>query len=101
MTGTLPTFIDVADNFGGTLIPEDSLVRQWHNSNHTIVLLGDDIWVSLFDTMLDVKHGESSFNVKDLHSCDNIVLKYLSPTMKCTSLCSSLIDIYTLFVLLN
>jgi phosphatidylinositol glycan class O len=82
MTGTLPTFIDVADNFRSSLIPEDSLVRQWNNRNRSIVFMGDDTWSGLFDEMFDVSYPEPGYNVKDLHTVDNVVIKYLFPTMK-------------------
>lgn len=83
-TGTLPTFIDLGSNFGGTAIEEDNLIAQLHDSGKTLVHLGDDTWHSLFPGYFDpnLTHAYDSFNVWDLHTVDNGVTEHLIPLLK-------------------
>ena len=82
-TGTLPTFIDVGSNFGGTAIEEDNLIDQLRLANKTLVHLGDDTWQSLFPGSFDesLSHPYDSFNVWDLHTVDNGVTEHLLPLL--------------------
>lgn len=43
-TGTLPTFIEAGENFGGTEILEDSVVFQIVEQGRNVTFLGDDTW---------------------------------------------------------
>jgi phosphatidylinositol glycan class O len=52
MTGSLPTFVDVADNYAADAVPEDNLVRQLVAHNRTVVFAGDDTWHGLFGCAL-------------------------------------------------
>lgn len=71
MTGTLPTFIDAGSNFDSYLIEEDNLISQIYRHNKSVVILGDDTWLSLFDSRLIHKHHTyPSFNIKDLDTND-------------------------------
>ncbi|KAL8678754.1 MAG: hypothetical protein Q9186_004905 [Xanthomendoza sp. 1 TL-2023] len=83
-TGTLPTFIDLGSNFGGTAIEEDNLVMQLRAAGKTLVHLGDDTWHSLFPGYFDANltHAYDSFNVWDLHTVDNGVTEHLMPLLK-------------------
>ncbi|KAL8922566.1 MAG: hypothetical protein Q9208_005069 [Pyrenodesmia sp. 3 TL-2023] len=83
-TGTLPTFIDLGSNFGGTAIEEDNLVAQLRDAGKTLVHLGDDTWHSLFPGYFDANltHAYDSFNVWDLHTVDNGVVEHLMPLLK-------------------
>lgn len=75
-TGTLPTFIESASNFGGGgMVTEDSWVLQLKRANYTSVFLGDDTWMSLFPTQFTFYYPFPSFNVWDLHLVDNGVLE--------------------------
>lgn len=70
-TGSLPTFIDAGSNFDSYMIEDDNLLRQLHSRNKSIVVLGDDTWLSLFDESLIARHFTyPSFNIKDLDSND-------------------------------
>ncbi|KAL8863453.1 MAG: hypothetical protein Q9178_000134 [Gyalolechia marmorata] len=83
-TGTLPTFIDVGSNFGGTAIEEDNLVAQLRDAGKTLVHLGDNTWHSLFPGHFDANltHAYDSFNVWDLHTVDDGVTEHLLPLLR-------------------
>ncbi|KAL8922350.1 MAG: hypothetical protein Q9172_003610 [Xanthocarpia lactea] len=83
-TGTLPTFIDVGSNFGGTAIEEDNLIAQLRVAGKTLVHLGDDTWHSLFPGHFDANltHAYDSFNVWDLHTVDDGVTEHLLPLLQ-------------------
>jgi len=71
MTGTLPTFIDAGSNFDSYMIEEDNLIQQSFTNNKSVVILGDDTWLSLFNvSMLKQEHTYPSFNIKDLDTND-------------------------------
>lgn len=74
MTGSLPTFVDVADNYAADAVPEDNLVRQLVAHNRTVVFAGDDTWHGLFGSHFTRSTPHPSFNVKDLHSNDAVVM---------------------------
>lgn len=71
MTGSLPTFIDAGSNFDSYLIEDDNLIQQSYLNNKSVVILGDDTWLSLFDSK-NLKEYDvyPSFNIKDLDSND-------------------------------
>lgn len=70
-TGSLPTFIDAGSNFDSYMIEDDNIIRQLHARGKSIVVLGDDTWLSLFDERLVTRHFTyPSFNIKDLDSND-------------------------------
>ncbi|KAA0203007.1 hypothetical protein HAZT_HAZT007914 [Hyalella azteca] len=48
ITGGLPTFIDLAQNFDSGSISEDNLVLQLEQHGRSITVLGDDTWRNLF-----------------------------------------------------
>ncbi|KAH0835488.1 hypothetical protein J3R83DRAFT_9155 [Lanmaoa asiatica] len=83
-TGSLPTFVDVGESFGGSAINEDSLLHQLVAAGRTVALAGDDTWMTLFPDILD--HNMSfpfdSFNVEDLHTVDEGVISNLLPMVK-------------------
>ena len=110
-SGSLPTFIDIRDNFASPEIAEDNLIVQaaqlgkrcvvshcpflWeyvamfpHKARfwylkwlRRLVFLGDDTWMNLFPTSFNVSHPFPSFNVKDLHTVDDGVLQHLLPAV--------------------
>lgn len=83
-TGTLPTFIDVGSNFGGSVIDEDNILMQLKNAGKKIVHLGDDTWVSLFPGYFEpnVSRAYDSFNVWDLHTVDEGVMDNVFPLLE-------------------
>ena len=84
-TGGLPTFIDFKDNFGSSSnIEEDNLILQMKKLNKKIVFMGDDTWEDLFNSSkyFTRSYPYPSFNVKDLDTVDNGVIKHLIPEMK-------------------
>ena len=70
-TGSLPTFIDAGSNFDSYLIEDDNLIRQMHSRGKSAIVLGDDTWLSIFDSSLFALHDTyPSFNIKDLDTND-------------------------------
>ncbi|ORX95060.1 hypothetical protein K493DRAFT_315198 [Basidiobolus meristosporus CBS 931.73] len=82
-TGSLPTFIDVGNNFAGSALLEDNLMEQLKNQGKRITFMGDDTWVSIFPEVFRPNHTFPfpSFNVFDLHTVDNGILSRLKDTI--------------------
>ncbi|KAF5350005.1 hypothetical protein D9756_009050 [Leucocoprinus leucothites] len=82
-TGSLPTFVDMGSNFGGSAILEDSIVKQLQLVNATIAFMGDDTWLSVYPTSFNpnLTFPYDSFNVEDLHTVDTGVLTHLFPLL--------------------
>lgn len=78
-TGSLPTFIDAGANFASTAILEDSWIAQLNAANKSIGFMGDDTWMRLFPDSFAYGHPYDSFNVEDLHTVDQGVVKHLYP----------------------
>ncbi|XP_062870307.1 GPI ethanolamine phosphate transferase 3 [Trichomycterus rosablanca] len=81
-TGSLPTFIDVGNNFASSAVLEDNLVHQLGQAGKRVVFMGDDTWDSLFPKKFHRSLPFPSFNVKDLHTVDNGILQNIFPTME-------------------
>ncbi|XP_048877192.1 GPI ethanolamine phosphate transferase 3 isoform X1 [Brienomyrus brachyistius] len=81
-TGSLPTFIDVGNNFASNAILEDNLVHQLGEAGKRVVFMGDDTWESLFPKKFHRSLPFPSFNVKDLHTVDDGILKHLYSTLE-------------------
>jgi hypothetical protein len=92
VTGSLPTFIELSENFHGREIREDSLIFQFSHANSlrsptsttepitpsaNISFMGDDTWLSLYPDTFQNAWPFPSFDVWDLHTVDNGVLKHL------------------------
>ena len=78
MSGTLPTFIDAGSNFDSYMIEDDNLIQQVFQNNKSVVIFGDDTWLSLFEAnIIEQHHTYPSFNIKDLDSNDEHVNKHL------------------------
>ncbi|XP_068190838.1 GPI ethanolamine phosphate transferase 3 isoform X2 [Antennarius striatus] len=80
-TGSLPTFVDVGNNFASSAILEDNLIHQFGKAGKRVVFMGDDTWESLFPKRFHRSLPFPSFNVKDLHTVDNGILQHLYTTM--------------------
>uniref|UniRef100_A0A8H7Y5A2 GPI ethanolamine phosphate transferase 2 C-terminal domain-containing protein n=1 Tax=Psilocybe cubensis TaxID=181762 RepID=A0A8H7Y5A2_PSICU len=100
-TGSLPTFVDLGNNFGGSSIAEDSILKQMkmagkkvisifstdYNSNAVqskLAFLGDDTWMSVFPKTFNpnMTFPYDSFNVEDLHTVDDGIIKHLFPLLE-------------------
>jgi phosphatidylinositol glycan class O len=81
-TGTLPTFVDAGNNFGGTLIAEDNILDQMVSLGKKVVFMGDDTWLGLFPSQMNASYPYPSFNVQDLHTVDEGCVKHLFPTLE-------------------
>ncbi|XP_029941224.1 GPI ethanolamine phosphate transferase 3 [Salarias fasciatus] len=80
-TGSLPTFVDVGNNFASSAILEDNLIHQLGQVGKRVVFMGDDTWENLFPKKFYRSLPFPSFNVKDLHTVDNGILQHLYSTM--------------------
>jgi phosphatidylinositol glycan class O len=76
-TGSLPTFIDAGDNFASSATAEDNWVKLARDHGLISVMLGDDTWLSLYPEHFKREFGYNPFDVKDLHTVDNGILKDL------------------------
>ncbi|KIJ58598.1 hypothetical protein HYDPIDRAFT_102314 [Hydnomerulius pinastri MD-312] len=83
-TGSLPTFVDVGDSFGGSAIHEDSLIHQLNAAGRKVALAGDNTWTTLFPDFLahNMSFPFDSFNVEDLHTVDEGVIHHLLPLVE-------------------
>ncbi|XP_048366905.1 GPI ethanolamine phosphate transferase 3 [Sphaerodactylus townsendi] len=80
-TGSLPTFVDAGSNFASYAIREDNLLAQLAQNGKRVVFMGDDTWDGLFPGAFTQAHFFPSFNVKDLHTVDDGILRHLEPTV--------------------
>ncbi|KAI0643370.1 hypothetical protein C8Q79DRAFT_978544 [Trametes meyenii] len=83
-TGSLPTFIDMGSNFGGSSIDEDSFIGQLHKAGKKIAFMGDDTWTTVFPDSFEpnMTFPFDSFNVEDLHTVDEGVIEHLFPFLR-------------------
>ncbi|KAG2055998.1 hypothetical protein BDR06DRAFT_881075 [Suillus hirtellus] len=83
-TGSLPTFVDAGENFGGSSIHEDSIIHQLNAAGRKIAFAGDDTWLALFPDAFqpNMTFAFDSFNVEDLHTVDQGVIDNLLPLMR-------------------
>ncbi|PIL34570.1 transporter [Ganoderma sinense ZZ0214-1] len=82
-TGSLPTFIDMGSNFGGSSITEDSFIGQLRSAGKKIAFTGDDTWTTVFPDSFEpnMTFPYDSFNVEDLHTVDEGVIEHLFPLL--------------------
>uniref|UniRef100_A0AC35TN32 GPI ethanolamine phosphate transferase 3 n=1 Tax=Rhabditophanes sp. KR3021 TaxID=114890 RepID=A0AC35TN32_9BILA len=76
-TGSLPTFIEMANNFDASSIDEDNLIDQLVSVGKNVTFMGDDTWTSLFNGKFNKQYPAPSFDVQDLDTVDNMVLDHL------------------------
>lgn len=79
VAGSLPTFLDVRDNFGSPAITEDNWIRQLAGRRGA-VLVGDDTWMDLFppgSPGVIQAFPFPSFDVSDLDTVDWGVREHL------------------------
>lgn len=70
-TGTIPSFLDMKDNFAAPEIKEDNILYQLNQAKKRITFMGDDTWISLYPNTMDESYPYDSFNVRDLYTVDN------------------------------
>lgn len=71
VSGTIPSFLDVAMNFGSDEMKIDSFIHQLKQRKQKIVFAGDDTWTSLFKGYFtrETANRDSLF-VNDFHVGD-------------------------------
>ena len=77
MTGAVPSFIDVALNFGDLPVSSDSFILQAKNYGHKLHFYGDDTWIKLFPKMFHRHEGTHSFFVNDFTEVDDNVTRHV------------------------
>lgn len=81
-TGSMPTFLEVSDNFASEEIKDDNWVVQMGNCGRKAVFVGDDTWMSMYPRSFAKAYPYPSFEVRDLHTVDLGVQKHLIPEIK-------------------
>ncbi|KAI8807222.1 hypothetical protein BJ742DRAFT_813840 [Cladochytrium replicatum] len=81
-TGTLPTFVDMGSNFGGSAINEDNIVDQLNALLRPVVFMGDDTWVGVFQQSMNISFPYPSLDVKDLDTVDDGCIKHIFPFLE-------------------
>ncbi|KAF3420554.1 hypothetical protein E2986_01438 [Frieseomelitta varia] len=76
-TGMIPSFIDVALNFGSKPVTGDSLLYQAKKAGYKSVFYGDDTWITLFPSIFDRYDGTTSFFVTDFTEVDDNVTRHI------------------------
>lgn len=70
LSGGLPTFIDIKDNFVSSAVDVDNVLLQLRRAGKRLLFAGDDTWMSLYPQLFHQAAPMPSFNVKDLHTVD-------------------------------
>lgn len=81
-TGSMPTFLEVSDNFASEEIKDDNWVVQMGNTGRKAVFMGDDTWMSMYPRSFAKSYPYPSFEVRDLHTVDKGVQRHLIPEIK-------------------
>ncbi|KEP67432.1 UNVERIFIED_CONTAM: hypothetical protein HHA_224920 [Hammondia hammondi] len=76
-SGTVPTFFEIRESFDSSRMIEDSLLWQLRNSGRASVALGDETWESLYGHLLTESRCSPSFDIHDIHTVDEGVLRNL------------------------
>lgn len=67
-SGTIPSFIDIALNFGSNQMKSDSFMRHMFLENRKVVFYGDNTWTQLFPHEFYRKNEtKDSFFVNDFY----------------------------------
>ncbi|XP_043207338.1 GPI ethanolamine phosphate transferase 3-like [Amphibalanus amphitrite] len=77
-TGSLPTFVDVGDNFASYEITEDTWLWQAGAAGGRAVFAGDDTWMQLFPSAFARAAPFPSFDISDLDTVDRGVERELA-----------------------
>lgn len=81
-TGTLPTFIDLHNNFAAADIVEDNFIDL--NAEKGNIFMGDDTWTKLYPNKFLREYAAPSFDVSDLDTVDLVVKKSIFDEIKNT-----------------
>nr|XP_053631909.1 LOW QUALITY PROTEIN: GPI ethanolamine phosphate transferase 2-like [Cherax quadricarinatus] len=81
VTGSIPGFMDIIENFGASELSEDNLIRRWVDAGKRIHFYGDDTWIKLFPSHFTKYDAVTSFFVADYTEVDRNVTRHISKTM--------------------
>ncbi|XP_076292215.1 phosphatidylinositol glycan anchor biosynthesis class G isoform X1 [Lasioglossum baleicum] len=76
-TGTVPSFSELASNFGSKPVAGDSILLQAKNYGYESIFYGDETWLTLFPSMFKRYEGTTSFVVTDFTEVDSNVTRHL------------------------
>jgi len=82
VTGNLPPFVEITENFGSSAVSEDNIIRKLVSSNRTVNMVGDYIWTDLFPSEFKTSFPVQSFDIHDFDSVDNEVKKRVFSMIK-------------------
>ncbi|XP_069193929.1 GPI ethanolamine phosphate transferase 2-like isoform X1 [Procambarus clarkii] len=81
VTGSIPGFMDIIENFGAGELTDDNLIRRWVDAGKRIYFYGDDTWLKLFPSQFSKHDAVTSFFVTDYTEVDRNVTRHISKTM--------------------
>ena len=81
MTGGLPAFVEIGENFDSAHVKEESLIEQWSEGGKRVILAGDDTWLKLFPDYFSEAYPFESFNTRDLDTVDEGIMSILKPIL--------------------
>ncbi|GAA5988577.1 hypothetical protein JCM5350_004460 [Sporobolomyces pararoseus] len=87
-TGSLPTFVDMGNNFAGERVDEDNWLWQAKRAGKRIAMIGDETWLNVFPKGRDGVWEDGkvwsydSFDVEDLDTVDKGVRSHLLPLLE-------------------
>ncbi|XP_015438915.1 PREDICTED: GPI ethanolamine phosphate transferase 2 [Dufourea novaeangliae] len=76
-TGVIPSFIDVALNFGSKPVTGDNVLLQAKKYGYKSVFYGDETWLTLFPSVFERYDSTTSFIVTDFTEVDNNITRHL------------------------
>lgn len=65
VTGSIPGFMDVIENFGAGELADDNIIQRWAAQGRRIHFYGDDTWLKLFPRQFSKHQVVTSFFVSD------------------------------------
>lgn len=65
VTGSIPGFMDVIENFGASELADDNIIHRWVAQGRQVHFYGDDTWLKAFPSQFSRHQGVLSFFVSD------------------------------------
>ncbi|XP_063841939.1 GPI ethanolamine phosphate transferase 2-like [Scylla paramamosain] len=81
VTGSVPGFMDIIENFGAGELVDDNIIRRWAAQGRRIHLYGDDTWLKVFPSQFSKHQGVTSFFVTDYTEVDRNVTQHLTKVL--------------------
>ncbi|XP_042226776.1 GPI ethanolamine phosphate transferase 2-like isoform X2 [Homarus americanus] len=81
VTGSIPGFMDIIENFGATELTDDNLIKRWVDAGRRIHFYGDDTWLKLYPSHFSKYDAVASFFVTDYTEVDRNVTRHISKSL--------------------